>query len=163
MAYVNFNRTKPASFALSEYADKNTIYFTTDTHEIIINGEAFGTDDLSELQKQIGIHAEEIKTLTTDLSNLEATHEEEAEVIAAALNDLNKRLSEGINELTPLVEQNTSDLNNLTPLVNQNSENIASLESAIIENELTTSAALNDLNSKLLDTIDTAAIDAMFL
>jgi phosphatidylglycerol:prolipoprotein diacylglycerol transferase len=43
MAYVNFNRTKPASFALSEYADKNTIYFTTDTHEIIINGEAFGT------------------------------------------------------------------------------------------------------------------------
>jgi hypothetical protein len=49
MAYVNFNRTKPASFALSEDADKNTIYFTTDTHEIIINGEAFGTDDLSEL------------------------------------------------------------------------------------------------------------------
>lgn len=83
MAYVNFNRTKPASFALSEYADKNTIYFTTDTHEIIINGEAFGTD--------------------------------------------------------------------------------ASLEQVIVENELTTSAALNDLNDRLLDVIDTVTIDSMFL
>lgn len=121
MAYVNFNRTKPASFALSEYADKNTIYFTIDTHEIIINGEAFGTDDLSELQKQI--------------DDLQATHAEEAEVIAAALNDLNKRLSEGITSLNDI----------------------------IIENELTTSAALNDLNTRLLDTIDTLTIDAMFL
>lgn len=138
MAYVNFNRTKPASFALSEYADKNTIYFTTDTHEIIINGEAFGTDDLSELQKQIGVHTEEINTLTTELSNLEATHAEEAEVIAAALNDL-------------------------TALVNQNSENITSLESVIIENELTTSGAFNDLNNRLSDIISTSTIDAMFL
>lgn len=138
MAYVNFNRTKPASFALSEYADKNTIYFTTDTHEIIINGEAFGTDDLSELQKQIGVHTEEINTLITELSNLEATHAEEAEVIAA-------------------------DFNDLTTLVNQNSENITSLELVIAENELTTSAALNDLNNRLLDTIDTATIDAMFI
>lgn len=135
MAYVNFNRTKPASFALSEYADKNTIYFTIDTHEIIINGEAFGTDDLSELQKQIGVHTEEINTLTTELSNLEATHAEEAEVIAAALNDLNKRLS----------------------------ENITSLQSVIVENELITSAALNDLNNKFSDIINTSTIDAMFL
>lgn len=120
MVYVNFNRTKPASFALSEDADKNTIYFTTDTHEIIINGEAFGTDDLSELQKQIEVYAEG------------------AEVIAA-------------------------DLNDLTTLVNHNSENITSLESVIVENELTTSAALNDLNNRLLDTIDTATIDAMFI
>lgn len=86
MAYVNFNRTKPASFALSEYADRNTIYFTTDTHEIIINGEAFGTNDLSELQRQI--------------DDLEATHAEEAEVIAAALNDLNNRLLDVIDEPT---------------------------------------------------------------
>ena len=149
MAYVNFNRTKPASFALSEYADKNTIYFTTDTHEIIINGEAFGTDDLSELQKQI--------------DDLEATHAEEAEVIAAALNDLNKRLSEGINGLTPLIEQNTSGINDLTTLANQNSENITSLESVIIENELTTSGAFNDINNRLSDTIGTQTIDAMFL
>lgn len=149
MAYVNFNRTKPASFALSEYADKNTIYFTTDTHEIIINGEAFGTDDLSELQKQI--------------DDLDATHAEEAEVIAAALNDLNKRLSEGINGLTPLVEQNTADLNDLTTLVNQNSEKIASLESVIIENELTTSGAFNDINNRLSDVISTQTIDTMFL
>lgn len=83
MAYVNFNRTKPASFALSEDANKNTIYFTTDTHEIIINGEAFGVD--------------------------------------------------------------------------------ASLEQVIVENELTTSAALNDLNDRLLDVIDTVTIDSMFL
>lgn len=124
MVYVNFNRTKPASFALSEDADKNTIYFTTDTHQIIINGEAFGTDDLSELQKQI--------------NDLEVTHAEEAEGTA-------------------------SDLNNLTTLVNQNSENITSLELVIAENELTTSAALNDLNNRLLDTIDTATIDAMFI
>lgn len=124
MAYVNFNRTKPASFALSEDADKNTIYFTTDTHQIIINGEAFGTDDLSELQKQI--------------NDLEVTHAEEAEGIA-------------------------SDLNDLTTLVNQNSENITSLEQVIVESELTTSAALNDLNNRLLDTIDKATIDAMFI
>jgi hypothetical protein len=85
MAYVNFNRTKPASFALSESADKNTIYFTTDTHEIIINGESFGSTNLAELYD------------------------------------------------------------------------------VIIENELTTSAALNDLDNRLLDTIDTATIDSMFL
>lgn len=138
MAYVNFNRTKPASFALSEYADKNTIYFTTDTHEIIINGEVFGTDDLSELQKQIEALAEEAEVIAADLNALQSTVDNNA-----------------------VTTQNS--LNNLTILVNQNSENITSLESVIVENELTTSAALNDLNNRLLDTIDTATIDVMFL
>lgn len=133
MNYISFDRTKLASRALK--GDPNTIYFTTDTHEIIINGEAFGTDDLSELQEQIAAHAAEINTLTTGLSKLQGTHAEEAEVIAVAFNDLVKRL-----------DQSTT-----------------SLQSAIVENELTTSAALNDLNSRLLDTIDAATLDAMFL
>ena len=64
MAYVNFNRTKPASFALSEYADKNTIYFTIDTHEIIINGEVFGSSDMS------GLDAERIEATLNNLTTL---------------------------------------------------------------------------------------------
>lgn len=133
MNYISFDRTKPASHALE--GDPNTIYFTTDTHEIIINGEAFGTDDLSELQEQIEAHAEEINTLTTGLSKLQRTHAEEAEVIAVAFNDLAKRL-----------DQSTT-----------------SLQSVIVENELTTSAALNDLNGRLSNIISTLTIDAMFV
>lgn len=87
MSYVNFNRTKPASFALSEYADRDTIYFTTDTHDIIVNGKSFGggggSTDLTELYELI--------------NNLEVTHTEDAEVISAALNDLNRRLLDTID------------------------------------------------------------------
>lgn len=107
MAYVNFNKTKPASFALSESADRNTIYFTTDTHDIIVNGKSFGgSTDLTELWKQIDAHTEEIKVIVADLN---------------------------------------------------------ALKLIVHDNELTTSAALNDLNSRLLDTIDATTIDAMFL
>lgn len=165
MAYVNFNRTKPASFALSEYADRNTIYFTTDTHEVVVNGQSFGgAVDLTELWKQIDAHTQEIGTLTIELSNLEVTHAEEAEVIAAALNDLNKRLVQGLTSLNDIIIENElktsvalNDLN--TKLV----QGLASLNDTIVENELTTSASLNDLNTRLLDTIDTTTIDAMFL
>lgn len=152
MAYVNFNRTKPASFALSEYADRNTIYFTTDTHEIIINGEAFGTDDLSELQKQIEALAEEADGIAADLNELTALVNQNSEDITS----LEEVIVE--NELTT---QNA--LNTLTTLVNQNSENITSLESIIVENELTTSAALNDLNDRLLDIISEEYINGLFV
>ena len=100
MAYVNFNRTKPASFALSEDADKNTIYFTTDTHEIIINGEAFGTDDLSELWKQIEGFEEEVGTITGTINALQSTVDDNELTTSAALHDLNDRLLDTISDET---------------------------------------------------------------
>lgn len=122
-----------------------------------------------------------VGVIQKEIDDLEITHTEEAETIAATLNYLDTKLSKGINGLIPLIEQNTSDINaleskvddnelttqnainDLSTLVNQNSEGITSLESVIVENELTTSAALHELNDRLLDTIDTATIDAMFL
>lgn len=42
MSYVNFNRQKDLAFALSANADPNTIYFTPDTNEIVIQGVNYG-------------------------------------------------------------------------------------------------------------------------
>jgi hypothetical protein len=40
MAYVTHNRTKKYADAL--VGDPNTIYFTTDSHQIVLNGIAYG-------------------------------------------------------------------------------------------------------------------------
>ena len=47
MSYVNFNRQKDLAFASSANADPNTIYFTSDTNEIVIQGESYGSADLT--------------------------------------------------------------------------------------------------------------------
>lgn len=65
-------------------------------------------------------------------------------------------------ELSQKHEAIEATFNNLTTLINQNVDNIRQLETTIVDNELTTSAALNDLNERLLDTIDISTIDAMF-
>lgn len=51
MAYVNFNRTKTLSEALE--GQKDTIYFTSDTNDIIIDGKAYGGDDLELSQDSV--------------------------------------------------------------------------------------------------------------
>lgn len=48
MSYVNFNRQKDLAFASSAGADPNTIYFTSDTNEIIIQGKSYGSADLTQ-------------------------------------------------------------------------------------------------------------------
>lgn len=44
MNYVNFNRQKDRAFATSADADPNTIYFTSDTNEIIIRGVSYSVE-----------------------------------------------------------------------------------------------------------------------
>lgn len=51
MAYVNFNRTKTLEEALE--GQKDTIYFTSDTNDIIIDGTAYGGDDLELSQESV--------------------------------------------------------------------------------------------------------------
>lgn len=50
MSYVNFNRQKDLAFASSANADPNTIYFTSDTHEIVIQGDIYGSADTKILE-----------------------------------------------------------------------------------------------------------------
>lgn len=55
MAYVNFNRTKTLEEALE--GQKDTIYFTSDTNDIVMDGKAYGGDDL-ELSQDSVPHSE---------------------------------------------------------------------------------------------------------
>lgn len=111
MNYVNFNRQKGLAFTTSVDANPNTIYFTSDTHEIIVQGNAYGPDISGKV----------------DVADFEETNQ----VVSAALNDLNdnkqdktdtsletenKTIVGAINEVNSKCEGSSVDLSNYLPL-----------------------------------------------
>lgn len=88
MAYVTHNRTKNYADAL--VGDPNTIYFTTDSNQIVLNGVAYGGDP-------------------TAISKIEYT--KDSKVISAALNDLNARLLDTSDDLNAKLLDISNNLN----------------------------------------------------
>jgi hypothetical protein len=67
MNYINFNRTKTSSDAL--VGDQNTIYFTPDTHEIVMGGEVYGKSTSTtpnDGKLIITVNNEEVGTFTAN-------------------------------------------------------------------------------------------------
>lgn len=68
MSYVNFNRQKDLAFASSSNADPNTIYFTSDTHEIIVEGNTYGGADLTGYATESWVEEQNYLTEHQDIS-----------------------------------------------------------------------------------------------
>lgn len=99
MNYVNFNRQEGLAFTTSVDANPNTIYFTSDTHEIIINGQSYGPDLLPLWNKVSEVevvtsaalnHLNDVKQDKMD-NGLETT----SKSVVGAINELNAKLSGG--------------------------------------------------------------------
>lgn len=93
MNYINFNRKKDAAFAASTEADPNTIYFTSDTNELYIEGKSYGklpedyltNQDKTELQETINSLREEFENNSSDETSI--TTQIENAIAALDVND----------------------------------------------------------------------------
>lgn len=72
MSYVNFNRQKDLAFVTSANADPNTIYFTSDTHEIVVQGKTYGPDmsgkvDVADFEEVSQSLSESVENLSEEI------------------------------------------------------------------------------------------------
>lgn len=98
MNYVNFNRQEELAFTTSVDANSNTVYFTSDTHEIIINGQSYGPDLLPLWNK-----VSEVEIVTSAALNhlndvkqgkVDNGLETDSKFVVGAINELNARFNE---------------------------------------------------------------------
>lgn len=98
MNYVNFNRQEGLAFTTSVDANPNTVYFTSDTHEIIINGQSYGPDLLPLWNK-----VSEVEIVTSAALNhlndvkqgkVDNGLETDSKFVVGAINELNARFNE---------------------------------------------------------------------
>ena len=107
MSYVNFNRQKNLEFATSADADSNTIYFTSDTHEIIIQGNIYGPDisgkvDVADFEEATLATSAVLNTLNQNLANKES----DIQLLQAQVLELQNQISTLIgyyNELENII------------------------------------------------------------
>ena len=88
MSYVNFNRQKDLAFASSANADPNTIYFTSDTNEIVVQGKSYGSVNLNGYATEQWVEEQNYLTEHQDISNKVdvSDFEEATKVTSATLN-----------------------------------------------------------------------------
>lgn len=98
MSYVNFNRQRNKAFATGVSADPNTVYFTTDTKQIIIGGLEYGGVSDYVSQDQYSKDTQIFSDTLTEINNKfslyvsQENYLNDTQVVSAALNDLNSRL-----------------------------------------------------------------------
>lgn len=98
MSYVNFNRQRNQAFATGVSADPNTVYFTTDTKQIIIGGLEYGGVSDYVSQDQYSKDTQIFSDTLTEINNKfslyvsQENYLNDTQVVSAALNDLNSRL-----------------------------------------------------------------------
>lgn len=82
MNYINFNRKKDAAFAASTEADQNTIYFTSDTNELYIEGKSYG-------KLMVRISEDDITNMVLNTTSLEEAYLEPFDTeVASQLNNI---------------------------------------------------------------------------
>lgn len=117
-----------------------------------------GEFDIAPLSASVVNNVSAISMVSGMILSLSAGVEDNELVTAAALNDLNARIgelsgssNENIAILSGIVENVVDGLNELSGSVVANESAITIISGLIEDNELVTAAALNDLNSRIID------------